>query len=487
MAYTCNNTVLGEQCVTGNWTSSEDSSWRFVTCAAYAVDSNSDGSATLYYRYYVQTYGTINSTLQEDYCGGGPWGTSMAGTYLGGSSGATNYYGTSCGAGEYDYVTTLSRDGADADETNYVGYVGGSGSVRQSTVTLHYPAPKSVKFDANGGSGAPATQTKYYGQILTLSSTTPTRTGYTFKGWGTSSTATTVSYNPGDRYVDDNAITLYAIWQINTWTVSYNNNGGSGTISNQTKTYGQALTLSSGSGFSKTGYTLKNWNTQSGGGGTTYSLGGSYTGNAALTLYAIWQINTWTVSYNSSTSDSVSNMPSSQTKTYNQTLTLSSNIPTRTGYDFQGWATSSSGSVAYAAGASYTSNAAITLYAVWQIKTYTVSYNANGGSGAPSSQTKTYGQTLTLSSTKPTRTNYNFLGWSTSSTGSVVYQPGGSYTANAAVTLYAIWELAASKVTIYSSSGAKQTGLVYIYDSSGNRHYGIITCYGPDGVAHSVV
>ena len=73
--------------------------------------------------------------------------------------------------------------------------------------------------------------------------------------------------------------------------------------------------------------------------------------------------------------------------------------------------------------------------------TYTVSYDANGGSGAPASQTKTKDVALTLSSTKPTRTGYKFLGWAASKTAtSAQYQPGGSYTANAAVTLYAVWK-----------------------------------------------
>lgn len=72
---------------------------------------------------------------------------------------------------------------------------------------------------------------------------------------------------------------------------------------------------------------------------------------------------------------------------------------------------------------------------------YTVSYNANGGSGAPSAQTKLYGTTLTLSDTKPIRTGYAFQGWATSLSGNVTYAAGASYTANAAVTLYAVWEL----------------------------------------------
>lgn len=158
----------------------------------------------------------------------------------------------------------------------------------------------------------------------------------------------------------------------------------------------------------------------------------------------------YTVSYNA---NGGSGAPSSQTKWKDQALTLSSTKPTRTGYAFQGWATSASGGVAYASGASYTANASATLYAVWKANTYTVSYNANGGSGAPSNQTKTYGTALTLSSTKPTRTNYTFKGWGTSASATTVsYAAGASYTANAAVTLYAVWELAYSKPRITNLS-----------------------------------
>lgn len=74
-------------------------------------------------------------------------------------------------------------------------------------------------------------------------------------------------------------------------------------------------------------------------------------------------------------------------------------------------------------------------------KSYTVSYNANGGSGAPASQTKTHGTALTLSSVKPTRSGHTFLGWSTSSTAtSASYSAGGSFTSNADTTLYAVWK-----------------------------------------------
>ena len=72
--------------------------------------------------------------------------------------------------------------------------------------------------------------------------------------------------------------------------------------------------------------------------------------------------------------------------------------------------------------------------------TFTITYNANGGTGEPASQTKTSGKALTLSSTKPTRQGYTFLGWATSSgTSSAQYNPGSSFTTDANTTLYAVW------------------------------------------------
>lgn len=158
-----------------------------------------------------------------------------------------------------------------------------------------------------------------------------------------------------------------------------------------------------------------------------------------------------------------SGVPGNQTKWKDQTLVLSSTKPTRTGYTFLGWSTSSTAtSATYSAGGNYTANAAATLYAVWKAITYTVTYNANGGAGAPGNQTKTHGVALTLSSTKPTRTNYNFKGWATSASATTVaYSSGASYTANAAVTLYAVWELAYIKPRInnLSISRCNSTGV----------------------------
>ena len=247
----------------------------------------------------------------------------------------------------------------------------------------------------------------------------------------------------------------FNIIDITKSTISYNMNGGSGTIANQTKTYGQNLTLST-TKPTRTGYTFVGWNTSSSAATAQYQPGGTYTANEGATLYAIWKANTYTVSYNmNGGSGTIAN----QTKTYGQNLTLSTTKPTRTGYTFVGWNTSSSAATAqYQPGGTYTANEDATLYAIWKANTYNVSYNMNGGSGSIDNQTKTYNVNLTLSTTKPTRTGYTFVGWNTSSTATTAqYQPGGTYSANANATLYAVWKANTVDVTSVSLNATTVT------------------------------
>lgn len=83
------------------------------------------------------------------------------------------------------------------------------------------------------------------------------------------------------------------------------------------------------------------------------------------------------------------------------------------------------------------------------IKEYTITYNPNGGTGAPEAQTKTHGQPLTLSSTVPTRAGYTFLGWAESADATVAaYQSGGEFVKNADTTLYAVWQKNAPDFTL---------------------------------------
>ena len=318
----------------------------------------------------------------------------------------------------------------------------------------------TITYNANGGTGAPATQTKYYGYNINLSSDVPTREGYEFVGWGTYSGDTTADYLPGALITGNGYLSLYAVWKQDSYTIKYDANGGTGAPASQTKIKGQILTLRS-TKPTRTGYTFKGWATTNGEiQAVKYAPGGQYWLDEPATLYAVWQKNPaqYTVTYNA---NGGSGSPASQTKTENVALTLSSTKPTRSGYTFLGWSTSSTAtSPTYYPGSSYTTNASATLYAVWEKlpETYTIRYNANGGTGAPATQTKTENVNLTLSSTKPTRSGYKFLGWNTSSTAtSATYQPGATYSNNASVTLYAVWrkdnyDISVSNLKVGSSS-----------------------------------
>lgn len=148
-----------------------------------------------------------------------------------------------------------------------------------------------------------------------------------------------------------------------------------------------------------------------------------------------------------------------QTKWYGESLTLTTGThPTRTGYTFAGWYTAATGGTSYGStNRSYTSNAALTLYAHWTENTYTLSYNANGGSGAPESHTRLYTATGTVSSVIPTRHLYRFAGWNTSSDGTgTSYLPGATIPANTLdIVLYAQWVLNYTKPVITSVSAVR--------------------------------
>lgn len=157
-----------------------------------------------------------------------------------------------------------------------------------------------------------------------------------------------------------------------------------------------------------------------------------------------WQ---WTVSYNA---NGGSGAPGNQIKTKGQTLYLASATPWRDGHTFTHW--TGNNNTYYPSGA-YTSDANCTMYAQWSIHTYTIKYDANGGWSAPSPQTKNWGSTIQLSQSHPSRTNYNFKGWGTSpSSTSPSYWAGSNYSANASITLYAIWELAYTAPRIWGIS-----------------------------------
>ncbi|HPJ68144.1 MAG TPA: IPTL-CTERM sorting domain-containing protein [Desulfobacteraceae bacterium] len=159
-----------------------------------------------------------------------------------------------------------------------------------------------------------------------------------------------------------------------TYTVTYDANGAdSGTPpADQTKIHDADLTLATNSGsLTRAGYAFAGWNTAADGSGTHYDEGATYTDNAALTLYAEWTADTYPVTYDGNGADS-GTPPADQTKIHDADLTLATNSGslTRAAYTFAGWNTAADGSgTYYDEGATYTENAALTLYAEWTADT----------------------------------------------------------------------------------------------------------------------
>ncbi len=236
--------------------------------------------------------------------------------------------------------------------------------------------------------------------------------------------------------------------------ISYNANSGEGAPDPQIKPYGESLTLSEIIP-TREGYDFQGWAANADAIEAEYQPGGVYTTEGDATLYAVWQPKTYTVSYDANGGEGA---PAAQTKTHGEDLILSETVATREGYDFLGWATNADATEAeFEPGAEYSVEGDTILYAVWQAKTYTITFNANGGEGAPAAQTKTHGESLTLSDGVPAREGYDFLGWATSADATEAeYQPGTEYTAEGDATLYAVWRRSVT-ASGTSSEGLKWT------------------------------
>ena len=204
---------------------------------------------------------------------------------------------------------------------------------------------KTISYSGgSGGSGnAPISPLSFSaGTTFIIPANTYSRAGYLFNGWSDGAT----TYLPGATYPSSGTanenVTLTAQWTISTYLVSFDANGGTGSVpGEQTKTHGEAMTLASNSGsLVRTGYTFGGWNTAADGSGTSYAVGASYGVDAAVTLYAKWTANSLTITYNSQEGSSATG--GSLSTTTGGTL---SSLPTtsREGYAFNGLFTASTG------------------------------------------------------------------------------------------------------------------------------------------------
>jgi uncharacterized repeat protein (TIGR02543 family) len=278
-----------------------------------------------------------------------------------------------------------------------------------------------------------------------------TRAGYTFSGWNTQANGSGIVYADGASYGFGASVTLYAQWSADFFAVTFNANGGSGSMTAQSDNSTTALSADS---FVYSGYTFSGWNTQSNGSGTSYGDGSGYSFNAAVTLYAQWTAvsvvaNTYVVSFNANGgTDSMS--PESS----NTGASLSANAFSRSGYTFSGWNTQASGSgTVYADGANYGFGANVTLYAQWAINVYTVTFNANGGTGSMASESSSSTQALSVNTFS--YSGHTFSGWNTQANGSgSAYVGGANYGFGASVTFYAQWGVAFFAVTFNANGGS---------------------------------
>lgn len=302
-----------------------------------------------------------------------------------------------------------------------------------------YIANYSVIYDANGGKGAPDSQIKEHNKTITLSTIQPSRTGYTFIGWSTNKSSSTAEYQPGATYTNNASATLYAVWQAKQIEVTFVRNTSStdNTSVKQTFTYGVTEQKFSDKGWTKTGYTLLGWNKDRDASTAQYSVLSEVsdtwinTNSPKITIYAIWELNSYSLTvnpnggtWNSTTENSVF------TQNYGTTKTIA-NPTAPTGYKV-----------------TFNGNGGSTPSAITSTKSFT-SWT-KGGSGTLSGTTYTFGAgngTLTANYTNnsitlptPTRTGYTFTGWyDAASGGNKIGNGGATYTPTYNRTMYAHW------------------------------------------------
>lgn len=344
--------------------------------------------------------------------------------------------------------------------TGYSAYSKDAGKtvVSANTYSAYYrPNTYTITFNANGGMVTPATQTVTYDNYYpTLP--TPTRTGYTFLGWNTEQNGTGTTVNDGDIYTTVGNQTLYAQWKANVYEIKLDGQGAENpgtTVYYEKYDTGNFTSSTCSTGISaitvptKTGYTFGGYYTDRGGHGTQYvdASGNILSSQTAFsentTLYAKWTANIYTVRYhaNGGTGDMVE-----MVVLYDTTVKLSSNLFERLGYTFAGWSTTADGIVNYTDKQSITNltdtdGVVIDLYAVWDINSYTVTYDywTNGGKGAETdSATIKYNCPVDLNVSAEKGNGFTFVGWNTDASATTGLRSLSMGTEN--LTLYAIYK-----------------------------------------------
>jgi uncharacterized repeat protein (TIGR02543 family) len=311
----------------------------------------------------------------------------------------------------------------------------------------------TIAYDARSGTTASGGNTSTTTGATLTSLATTSRTGYTFSGWFTATTGGT-QITTSTAHGQTANFTLYAQWSANTYTVTYDANTGSGSMSTQSITAGTSFQLSNNA-YTKSNFTFDGWYLNSGSTGTRYNSGQSVTLFADQTYFAKWSATPRFITY--AANGGTGSVPTESSKSTGGTFVVAAGTGlTRTGYDFAGW---SDGSATVAFGSTYTvPSGNVTLTAQWTAQTYTITYDGNNStSGNPSrtSDSFVYGSSAIALPTVGTlaRTGYTFAGWSATVNGSAI---SGNYTPTQSVTLHARWS-ANTYTTSYNTNGGSGT------------------------------
>ena len=231
------------------------------------------------------------------------------------------------------------------------------------------------------GTGSAVTDMKPHNNILTLRGALFTRAGYTQVGWSTVDGGEKV-YGFEDVYTQNEALTLYPVWNTNKYTITFDTNGGS-EIAPITQDYGTEITAPDNP--TRKGYTFKGWDKE-----IPKTMPAEN-----ITVKAQWKINQYTIAFDTNGGSEIAPI----TQDYSTQIAAPAN-PTRKGYTFKGWDKEIPETMP-------AEN--ITVKAQWEINQYTITFDTNGGSEiAPITQD--YGTEITAPD-NPTRKGYTFKGW----------------------------------------------------------------------------
>ena len=483
---------------------------------------------TLYYNASQQVHATFNCSITVEVVDSGTPVTSVS--ISGGTSGTVG--------GTITLTATTSPTGADDRHVTW-SITSGSNYASISTTTnttsggtcklsLNGAGSVTVRADAADGKGAYDTHT--------ITITEQKITSLSIRaGSGGSSITLTASYSPstanpdltweiynGSNYghlssYSGDSVTVYpdsrgtiqirvtdeisgrtATDTVYVFEMAFNANGGSGAPSSEIAiddSMSYRITIPYDEPY-RSGWEFMGWATSSSG-SPSYSGGDSYSCSysSTRTMYAIWGDYGYLEFDKNGGSGSVPGTQSAliAEDDYEYIDIPTSPTPTKSGMEFVGWCTNSSGSgTMYDPGdrVDVDCGATVTLYAIYEdpYVTYTLSYNANGGSGAPLSQSvesSTGRATFTLRTNEPTRDGYIFLGWTTNSSGTgTLYQPGGTYsTSNTSTTMYAKWEQAVIEITSSLPSDLSYfVGEQFTYSVSANVDGCTVSVSGADWI-----